>query len=70
MKMTEVASTNLKAVGYDETEQWLVVHFKNGNKYRYMRVPTKTFNDLLQASSKGAFFNQHIKDRFTFVRVP
>jgi hypothetical protein len=69
MKKVNVVSENLKAVGYEPGEEWLVVDFRNGRSYRYLNVPQKTFDGLLAASSKGTYFNQQIKDRFKFVRL-
>lgn len=69
MKKINVVSGNLKAVGYDEFEHFLIVDFKNGRSYRYLNVPLKTYEALLAASSKGKYFNQQIKDRYKFIRL-
>jgi len=37
------------------------VEFLNGTLYDYYNVPKEVFLDLLNATSKGQFFNQNIK---------
>ena len=69
MKMVNVVSDNLKAVGYDEFENFLVVDFRNGRSYRYLNVPAKEYDGLLAAASKGTYFNRQIKDRYKFVKL-
>lgn len=69
MQMVPVASSNLSAVGYDSNTSTLVTSFRNGTTYKYLSVPFSVFERLMSAPSKGAFFNQHIKDRFQFVRL-
>jgi hypothetical protein len=36
-------------------------NFANGTIYQYFGVPRDTYQDLLRADSKGAYFNQHIR---------
>lgn len=69
MTLTPVKSSNLSAIGYNESEQWLFVQFKIGTIYRYSRVPIAKFEAFLKASSKGTFLNDEIKDKFSFVKI-
>lgn len=69
MNMISVASTNLRAIGYDTETQDLEVHFENGLKYRYRLVPAAVFDGLLNAPSKGQYFNRTIKDRYRFIKL-
>ncbi len=69
MQMIPVSSTHLSAVGFDTSDSSLVANFKNGTVYRYSGVPHSLFDALLNASSKGAFFNSNIRDRFPLVRL-
>lgn len=55
-----VKSSNIYSVGYDKTEKILQVEFLNGSIYQYCDVPEYVFNELLQASSKGKYFNSKI----------
>ena len=43
--------------------------FRNGSIYRYFAVPPDVFQALLAAPSKGAYFNQHIRDHFPYQRL-
>jgi hypothetical protein len=35
------------------------VEFRDGTTYQYADVPVETYHDLLQADSKGAYFNRY-----------
>jgi hypothetical protein len=66
MKMIEIQSSSLAAVGYDPAVGTLRAVFHNGKSYRYFKVPEQLFADLMGAKSKGGFFNRYIRDRFFF----
>lgn len=68
MNMTMVPSSNLVAVGYDETSSTLRVQFKSGT-YDYYNVPFEVFNGLLAASSKGQYHHAYIKTSYRFRKV-
>ena len=61
IEMIHVESSNLKAVGYDETHQILYIEFKKSGTYQYLGVDRNIYDGLLCADSKGKFFNQMIK---------
>jgi len=61
MERFGVASSNLKSVGYDPDEKILEVEFNSGAIYQYEGVPQSTYQDLLDADSVGAYFNQNVK---------
>ena len=69
MQMIPASSSNLSAVGYDPSDSTFVVRFRNGTTYKYLRVPQTLFDALVRAPSKGAFFNENIKERFQYLRV-
>jgi hypothetical protein len=60
-------SSLLASAAYSDATLELL--FRNGQIYRYLAVPPEVFQALLAAPSKGAFFNQSIRDRFTFQRL-
>ena len=64
-----VASTNLQSVGYDERTQTLEVQFASGRLYQYYGVPANMHEQLMQAPSKGQFFNTYIRRSYPFSRV-
>lgn len=65
---TPVASSSIASIGYSD-EASLDVEFRSGAVYRYFAVPKLTFEAFLAVDSKGAFFNEHIKGRYPYVRV-
>lgn len=64
-----VVSESIAAIGYDDDAEALEVEFVSGAVYRYRGVPQDVFEDLRQAPSKGAHFNQHIKDAYAWEQV-
>jgi hypothetical protein len=65
--MPYLQSSALLAVSYDETRHALRATFRDsGRTYIYDGVPQELYDALLFADSVGAFFNTHIRDRFTF----
>jgi lysyl-tRNA synthetase class 2 len=69
MTITAVDSTSLRTVGYDAERQLLQVEFHNRSIYQYFEVPATVYQELMQAPSKGAYFNRSIRPRFDFVLV-
>jgi hypothetical protein len=67
--MPRVQSSVMIYVHYDEETAALDVTFVSGKIYRYAGVPLATYVDLLDAESKGEFFNENIKDLFPCVEV-
>jgi KTSC domain len=61
MEMIPVRSSTIEAVGYDETSLVLHVRFLSGGTYEYIGVPQTIFQQLIQAPSKGSFFDTSIK---------
>lgn len=57
-----VISSNLRSVGFDSDTQVLEVEFHNGSVYRYSRVPANVYYGLLNAHSKGTYFDRVIRD--------
>ena len=59
-----VTSSNLYAVGYDESSGTLQVEFRNGSIYEYYNVPASVYQGLLDAPSKGRYFYAHIRNTY------
>ena len=68
MLRIDLNSTSLAAAAYSEEQQLLELRFRNGEIYHYFSVPPEIYGDLLRAPSKGAYFNQGIRDRFAYVK--
>jgi hypothetical protein len=67
--MPTVDSTAILHIHYDELAAELVITFVGGNSYKYFDVPRPVYQRFLRASSKGAFFNAWIKDRYDFAHL-
>jgi hypothetical protein len=61
-------STVIRSFSYDERKQELVVVFQSRRRYVYRQVPEATVAAMKASTSKGAFFNRHIRDCFAFSR--
>jgi KTSC domain-containing protein len=59
-------SSLLAWVGYDATRRQLQVQFRSGEHYLYFQVPPTRYHALLEAASKGAFFNHQIRNCFPY----
>jgi hypothetical protein len=62
-------STAIRFIAYDEETERLSVTFVTGRRYVYERVPKDVFEDFLGASSRGAFFNTEIRDRYDYREI-
>jgi hypothetical protein len=63
-------STAIRNFFYDPAERQLWITFVTGRRYVYDDVPTEIFDAFKTAPSRGAFFNQQIRDHFGFREVP
>lgn len=64
-----VESSVMTTIEYDEDTAELDITFTGGKTYRYRDVPVEIYADLLDAKSKGQFFNERIKKAFPFAAV-
>ena len=62
-------STVIRSYHYDRRRRALDIVFQSRRRYTYREVPEETYEAMKAAFSKGEFFNQHIRDRFTFERT-
>jgi hypothetical protein len=69
MNVTAVESTTLATVGYDDAHELLQLEFRSGAIYRYHGVAAAVYEALLQASSKGNYFNRAIRGHFSYSLV-
>lgn len=67
--MHDVESSALKSVGYDGSREVLVIKFTSGSVYEYDDVPRSVYEELMNAPSKGRFFNANIKGLYTCRRI-
>jgi hypothetical protein len=59
-----VTSSLLASVAYDHDRAILQLEFRGGAIYQYFGVPSRSYQELLQAESHGAYFNRHIRSFF------
>ena len=69
MEKQHVSSSNIRSIGYDTVTDTLEVEFNSGGVYQYFNVPEATYSALMRASSKGAYVNDNIKDRYRCRKV-
>ena len=62
MSMIPVYSSAIRAIGYDGST--LRVEFHSGRVYDHPHVPYSVYAGLMSASSKGAYYNQHIRGKY------
>ena len=69
MRDTAVESTTLVKICYDDARELLQLEFCSRAVYQYFSVPAVVHQALLDASSKGRYFNQAIRGRFPYCRI-
>lgn len=62
-------SSALTAVSFFPESNVLEVEFRNGLTYEYLGVESSLYQQLLSASSKGAFLGRFIRNCFPYRRV-
>jgi hypothetical protein len=70
MRFATVESTTLSTVAYDEARELLQLEFCSRAVYLYFGVPPTVHQGLLDAPSKGRYFNQTIRGRFLYAAKP
>jgi hypothetical protein len=65
-----VESSLIRSVGYDLASSVLELEFaEHGRLYQYFDVPLSVYTELMAAESKGSYFNDRIKDMYTYQEV-
>lgn len=64
MGMVRVDSTAISAVGYDSNTNRMKITFEQGRTYDFCRVPPEIHKGLMDAASKGSYFDKFIKDQY------
>jgi hypothetical protein len=62
--LVPLESSLLAWVRYHPARRQLQVQFHSGERYLYLQVPPHCFHQLLEADSKGPYFNHHIRNHF------
>ena len=61
-EMIRVSSSAIAAIGYDGYT--LTVEFHSGRVYDHPGVPLSVYQELMAASSKGAYYSRNIRGRY------
>ncbi len=69
MKLQQVESSMIQAVGYDENTEILEVVFNSGKTYYYSEVPQEVYEGLLSADSKGSYMQYAVVDCYPYRQV-
>jgi KTSC domain len=64
-----VISSMMQSAGYDDDHAVLEIEFVTGHVYRYHAVPRRILRELLDAESKGRYFDAYIRDKYPTMRV-
>jgi hypothetical protein len=64
-----VISSMMRSAGYDDDHAVLEIEFVTGHVYRYHAVPKRDWQGLMDAESKGRYFDAYIRDKYPMRRV-
>lgn len=72
IQMFKVYSTNIVALGYDESRKILRVIFKGNSSYLYFNVEHEVWENLKNSESKGRTLSESIikqKDKYKYIKI-
>jgi hypothetical protein len=70
MDRQPVESSLIRSVGYDLDNSILEVEFvESGRVYEYFDIPLSVYTELMEAESKGTYFNESIRDLYSYQEV-
>lgn len=69
MKLIPVASTNIKAVGYDPQAQKMHVQFASGHVYEHGGVSVLQHAQFIASESKGKHYAETFRNKFHVKRL-
>ncbi len=69
MTLQTFRSSAVHAIGYDVESRLMEVIFTGGGIYHFENVPPQVFTEFVQATSKGAYFQDHVRGRFRHFRL-
>ncbi|MCK4386927.1 MAG: KTSC domain-containing protein [Candidatus Pacebacteria bacterium] len=69
MERTQVNSSNIRSIGYDEQSSILEVEFISGSIYQYLNFPEYLYQQFINASSYGGFLNDHIRYNYQYQKI-
>jgi hypothetical protein len=72
IQMFKVYSTNIVALGYNESRKILRVIFKGNSSYLYFNVEPEVWENLKNSESKGRTLSESIikqKDKYKYIKI-
>ena len=69
MERISVSSSNISAIGYDASTETLEVEFTNNTVYEYTGVPQVVYEQFMNASSHGSYFNHEISRNYPYNKI-
>ena len=67
MQRTQVTSSNISSIGYQDGT--LEIQFNSGEIYQYTSVPLEVYQNLMNASSHGTYLNSFIKGNYQYYKL-
>lgn len=67
--MPFVDSSAILRIDYDTFGRTLEVTFVTGRRYVYFDVWPQVYRQFARSTSKGEFFNAHIRDRYDYEEI-
>ncbi|HWL62180.1 MAG TPA: KTSC domain-containing protein [Steroidobacteraceae bacterium] len=62
-------SAAIRSFKYHPETSRLVIVFQTGRRYAYYDVPPDVHESMRAARSRGTFFNERIRDRYSYSRL-
>lgn len=62
-------SSAIKSIDYNLQSRDMTVTFTTGRRYVYQGVPSAVVMAFRSAASRGAYFNDEIRDRYPFYEI-
>jgi len=69
MVLESINSSNIESAGYDPTNNTMILKFRSGVFYEYLKVPELVYEHFKKADSKGAFFSQNIRNVYACNKI-
>lgn len=69
MRRIDIESDVIHSIAYDEETRTLEIRFHETGAYRYYEVTPEVVEEFLDATSKGQYFNDYIRDTYLFTKL-
>jgi hypothetical protein len=68
-RLIPVPSVVIQSFNYESASRQLVIEFQSQQRYAYYDVPAEVFREMRASGARDAYFNQHIRDRYSYSRL-